>query len=309
LSAGPPEVGVGGVRVAPPTGSSSFRPVFWTIHRRDRVVRVLSSLMLLAGAGVLLGPFLLLAFLSFNDSRALTFGFRGFTLASSSNALADPRAIASIMSSLLVAGITTPICLFLGTLAAFGVTRFRFRGRGALAGLMGLPLVVPSLLVGVGALVFFIQLDVELSLATVGLMHVAVGFPLVMVIVAAQLYRLDRSLEEAALDLGATRRELIWYVIIPFLVPALAAAAIFAFGWSFNSFTLTYFVIGSETTFPVWVFGRLRRGTNLPVVNAISTLVTVVQVGVVYLAWALLRRSSVRSGKDVREVITGAGPS
>jgi len=265
--------------------------------------------MLLSAAAILLGPFLLLGFLSFNDSRALTFGFRGFTLDSYVSALSDPRAIESIAASLLVAGVTTPICLALGTLAAFGVVRFDFRGRATLGGFMGLPLVVPSLLVGVGALVFFIQLDVDLSLATVGLMHVVVGFPLVMAIVAAQLYRFDRSLEEAALDLGATRRELIWFIVIPYLLPALAAAAIFAFGWSFNSFTLTYFVIGSETTFPVWVFGRLRRGTNLPVVNAISTLVTVVQVGVVYAAWALLRRSAVRSGKDVRDVMVGQGPS
>jgi len=213
----------------------------------------------------------------------------------------------SLRNSLVVAGLTTPICVVLGTLGAFGIARFVFPGRGLVAGALTLPLVVPSLLVGVGALVTFSKVDVPLSLYTVAVMHIVVGFPLVMAIVTAALYRFDRSLEEAALDLGATRRELVWYVLLPYLVPALAAAAIFVFGWSFNSFTVTFFTVGSERMFTVWVFSKLRRGTNLPTVNAISTLVTFVTVVVVYIAYYLLRRSAVRSGQDVRSLVAG-GP-
>lgn len=261
-----------------------------------------------AAALILFGPFLLLAFLSFNDSQILSFGYEGFTTRFYQEALQDPAMRESLRNSLLVAGVTTPICVLLGTLAAFGIARFAFPGRGVLAGSLTLPLVVPSLLVGVGALVTFSRVDVPLSLYTVGAMHVVVGFPLVMAIVTAALYRFDRSLEEAALDLGATRRELVWFVLLPYLMPALAAAAIFVFGWSFNSFTVTFFTVGSERMFTVWVFSKLRRGTNLPTVNAISSLVTFVTVVVVYVAYSLLRRSAVRSGQDVRTLVAG-GPT
>jgi ABC-type spermidine/putrescine transport system permease subunit II len=295
-----------------PTGLRSARSsvpeVFWTIRRRNRVTNAASGALLLVGSLILFGPFLLLAFLSFNDSDILSFGFERFTLRFYEEALADPAMRESLRNSLLVAGVTTPICLALGTLAAFGVSRFVFRGRGVVAAVLALPLVVPSLLVGVGALVTFSRVDVPLSLYTVGLMHIAVGFPLVMAIVTAALFRFDRSLEEAALDLGATRHELLWFVLLPYLVPALAAAAIFVFGWSFNSFTVTFFTVGGERMFTVWVFSRLRQGTNLPLVNAVSTLVTFATVVIVFFAYSLLRRSAVRSGQDVRSLVAGGPP-
>ncbi len=80
------------------------------------------------------------------------------------------------------------------------------------------------------------------------------------------------------------------------------------FGWSFNSFTVTFFTVGGERMFTVWVFSRLRQGTNLPMVNAVSTLVTFVTVIVVFLAYMLLRRSAIRSGQDVRNLVAG-GPA
>lgn len=283
------------------------RPVLLTVARRERVTNVLAGLFLAAAALVMLGPFLLLGFLSFNDSQVLAFGFRGFTTRFYEEALADQAMREALVNSLVVAAVTTPVCLVLGTLAAFGVARFTYRGRGIVAAALTLPLVVPSLLVGVGALVYFSRLRVPLSLMTVGVMHIVVGFPLVMAIVVAALHRFDRALEEAALDLGATRRELLWFVLLPYLAPALIAAAIFVFGWSFNSFTVTFFTVGSERMFTVWVFSKLRRGVNLPVVNAISTLVTVIEIAVVFLAYRLMRRSAIRSGQDVRSVVAG-GP-
>ena len=118
-------------------------------------------------------------------------------------------------------------------------------------------------------------------------MHVVDCFPLVAAIVAARLLRFDPSLEEAALDLGATRREVLRYILLPQLTTALAASAIFAFSWSFNNFTLTFFVGGFQQTFPTWVFSTLAHAKNVPIVNAISTIVTVVQVTLVYIAWKL----------------------
>jgi len=167
--------------------------------------------------------------------------------------------------------------------------------------------VVPWLLIGVGALLFFSRFHFHLSLRTVAVMHVVTVFPLVAAIVSARLVRFDRSIEEAALDLGAAPRELLRYIILPLIAPALAASAIFAFSWSFNNFVVTFFTGGFEVTFPVWVFSTLRHAKNLPVVNAVSTLVAVVQLGAVYLAWRLARSRTLGRGVS-SDIPEGAVP-
>ena len=156
------------------------------------------------------------------------------------------------------------LSLVLGTLAAWGLTRLRFAGRGFAAGLHGSVLVVPWLIIGVAGLIFFSELGVSLSLQTVGLMHLVVTFPLVVAIISAGLVRFQRSLEEAAIDLGASQVQMLRYVVLPQIAPSLAAAGIFAFAWSFNNFEISFFTGGFEQTFPVWVFSILRQSENLP---------------------------------------------
>ena len=146
--------------------------------------------------------------------------------------------------------------------------------------------------VAVGALLFFSKLKVPLNLRTIAVMHIVVAFPLVAAIVTARLVRFDHRMEEAARDLGATNREVLRYITLPHLVAALAAAAILAFSYSFNNFVISFFVGGFELTFPIWVFSTLRHAQNVPIVNAISTLVSLAQLLIVYVAWRLWRRRS-----------------
>lgn len=240
---------------------------------------------------VLYGPLLLLIVFSFNDSIIIALPFRGVTLRWYEQAFGNPRLLESLRNSILIAALVTPVCLLLGTLASFGLMRFRYRLRGAVAGLLGAPLIVPWLLIGVGALLFFNRLSLPLSLQTVTAMHVVCTFPLVAAIMSAQLARFDRSQEEAALDLGARPWEVLRYILLPQLAPALAASAIFAFSWSFNNFEVSFFTSGFELTFPLWVFSTLRHAQNLPVVNAISTVVSIAQVLAVLVAWRLATRS------------------
>lgn len=256
---------------------------------------------------VLFGPVLLLALFSFNDSTVISLPWEGFTTRWYSQAWGDPDARLAVVHSLVVAGVVTPVCLVLGTLAAFGVTRFRFRGRGGAAGLLGAPLVVPWLVIGVAGLLFFGQLNVDLSLYTIGLMHIVCTFPLVVAIISAGLVRFDRKLEEAAIDLGASQFQMLRRIVLPQLAPALAASAIFAFSWSFNNFEISFFTGGYDQTFPVWVYSILRHAKNLPIVNAVSTVISVAQVFIVFGAWWLLRRLS-RSGRgeqDFTDLVTG----
>jgi ABC-type spermidine/putrescine transport system permease subunit II len=186
----------------------------------------------------------------------------------------------------------------LGTSTAWAITRFRFPGRGLWSGLAGAPLVIPWLVMGVSGLLLFASLGIELSLLTVGAMHIAVTFPLVTALVSAQLVRFQRSQEEAAVDLGASQWQLMSKVVLPQLAPTLGAALIFSFAWSFNNFEISFFTGGYEQTFPVWVYSVLRRSDNLPIVNAVSTAVSLVQVAVVYGMWLALQAVNRRRGTE-----------
>jgi spermidine/putrescine transport system permease protein len=253
---------------------------------------------------VLFGPVLMLALFSFNDSSIISLPWEGFTTKWYEEAWNNGQARDAVVNSLVVATIVMVLSVILGTLAAWGLTRLRFRGRGFVAGLNGAVLVVPWLIIGVAGLIFFSQIGVPLSLQTVTMMHLVVTFPLVVAIVSAGLVRFQRSLEEAAIDLGATQLQMLRYVVLPQVGPSIAAASIFAFAWSFNNFEISFFNGGFEQTFPVWVFSILRQSENLPVVNAVSTVIAAAQILAVFGGWMLMKRLT-RSGGDGDDTLTG----
>lgn len=258
---------------------------------------------------ILFGPVLLLALFSFNDSTVISLPWEGFTTRWYTEAVNDDGAMTAIGNSVLVASIVTVASLVLGTLASWGLTRIPFRGRPLVAGVHGAVLVVPWLIIGVSGLIFFSQIQMSLSLQTIVLMHIVVTFPLVVAVVSAGLIRFDPSLEEAAIDMGASQLQMMRYVVLPQIAPSLAAAAIFAFAWSFNNFEISFFTGGFEQTFPVWVYGVLRHSSNLPVVNAASTVIAFAQVLLVFGLWYGMKLMTRRRGgtdRDAAELVTGA---
>ena len=159
-------------------------------------------------------------------------------------------------------------------------------------------------MIGISALIYFNKTNVPLSWHTVVLMHVVVTFPLVTVLVSSRLARFDRTQEESAIDLGASQLQVVRYVLLPHIAPSLMASFILAFSWSFNNFEITYFVGGFDQLFPVWVYSTLRHATNLPIVNAISTLVSLVEVFLVYSFWVLITwRSGARTSGQKAETL------
>jgi spermidine/putrescine transport system permease protein len=240
----------------------------------------------------LFGPLVILLLFSFNDSSILAFPLAGFTTHWYSLAWQDTLLRQSLVNSTTVALVVTPFCLVLGTLTAFGLTRFRFRGRGAVGGLVGAPLILPWLIIGIAALMAYGRLHVALNLRTVIATQTICTFPLVTAIIAAQLFRFEREQEEAAIDLGCSRLQVLRHIILPHIASALAASAIFAFTWSFNNFEISFFTIGFQQTFPIWVYSSVRNPDHTAVVNAISVVISVVQVALIYLAVRLLRRGS-----------------
>ena len=279
-------VGSPGVVVGDSTAASRWR--------RRRALNTWGWRGFLALVGLLLfGPLVILVLFSFNDSNILSFPLEGFTTKWYEEALTDTVLRKALTNSFQVAFVVAPLCLVLGTLAAFGLTRFRFRGRGVIGGLVGAPLVLPWLIIGIAALMGYARADIDLSLKTVVATQTVCTFPLVTAIVAAQLFRFQKVQEEAAIDLGCSRLQVLRHIILPHIGPALAAAAIFAFAWSFNNYEISAFTLGFQQTFPVWVYSNVRSPDHTAIVNAISALIS---AGQVVLIWFALRLMRLRSG-------------
>ena len=269
-------------------------------HRR-RVLNAWGWRAFLTIVGLMLfGPLVILVLFSFNDSNILAFPLEGVTMKWYTEALTDPVLRTALKNSFQVAFVVAPLCLVLGTLAAFGLTRFRFRGRGVIGGLVGAPLVLPWLIIGIAALMGYARADIDLSLKTVVMTQTVCTFPLVTAIVAAQLFRFQKVQEEAAIDLGCSRLQVLRHIILPHIGPALAAAGIFAFAWSFNNYEISAFTLGFQQTFPVWVYSNVRSPDHTAIVNAISALISAAQVVLIWFALKLMRmRSGDQATKDM----------
>jgi spermidine/putrescine transport system permease protein len=297
------EPAIAGPLASIPDGEEGLTPPL-RVRLARQAPRTLSVVWIIVVLGMLYGPLLLLAVFSFNDSTVISLPWAGFTLRWYEAAYASGNLRSALGNSVLTAMIVAPTSVVIGTLAAFSITRLRFKLRGAAAILIMAPLAVPWLVIGIGALIFFNRLDVELGLQTVMSIQIVVTFPLVAVLVSSRLMRFERAQEESAIDLGASQLQVLRYVLLPHIAPAIAASAILSFTWSFNNFTITYFVGGFQLLFPVWVFSTLRHAQNLPIVNAISTFVSIVQVLLIYLAWRLVKMRAA-SDRDAAESLVG----
>ncbi len=241
-------------------------------------------------------PIFVLVVYSFNASR-MAIVWEGFTFRwylelfeEARQHLADERRsalFAALWNSVLIAAGTTGLSVVLGTGAAWLLHRFRIPGQKAIRAAAYIPMILPEILIGIGLLVLFKTMRVELGFLTIILAHTTFCFPFVMVTVQARLAGLDPALEEAAQDLGATPIKAFRLVILPYLLPAIVAGGLLAFTLSFDELTVTYFTRGpTSETLPVKVYGMARVGLS-PALNTISTVLIVVTAMIVALAEAL----------------------
>jgi spermidine/putrescine transport system permease protein len=216
-------------------------------------------------------PILLLVVYSFNDSK-LNLTWVGFTTKWYGALFQNEVLLRAFQNSLIVAGATTLLSVFLGTTAAWLLHRYKFPAQQLIGLLIFIPMVMPEVLMGTSLLVLFVSLGIPLGYGTLIVAHTTFCFPFVLVGVQARLQGLDPSLEEAAQDLGATPVKAFWLVIIPYLMPAIVAGALMAFTLSFDEYIVTVFTSGAESqTLPLKVYGMVRVGLN-PQLNALSTL-------------------------------------
>ena len=252
---------------------------------------LLNRIALTLGLGFLYAPILVLVVYSFNDSRLVTV-WGGFSTRWYGVLLADAPLLASALVSLKIATLSASIAVALGTLAALALDRHgAFTGRSAFTGLVYAPMVMPEVIAGLSLLLLFVGLDVERGIPTIVIAHATFGTGFVAVAVGARLKGLDRSLEEAAADLGAGPFRVFYTVTLPSIAPALAAGFLLAFTLSLDDLVIASFVSGpGATTLPMRLYSQVRLGVN-PEINAASTLLVTGVTGLVLGASWLTGRS------------------
>ena len=274
---------------------------------RPAWLRTATAVYLIAFMAFLFLPLIIVAVFSFNDAPYPAPPWRGFTLdwflGNSSTArtglFADSELLGSIWTSCTVAIWVTLLSVLLGTSNAFLIERGRFPGKQSLSVLMLAPLVIPGVILGISILAFASRiaefaddhLGLELDFLRPGLPLVVLGqFSYIATIatltISARLRRFDRTLEEAALNLGATKAAVFRTIVLPYLRPALLGSAAISFLMSFADFNTTLMLVGTDSPLTVMMYGRMREGAT-PVLNAVSLFLMVASA---ILALAFMRR-------------------
>jgi spermidine/putrescine transport system permease protein len=242
-------------------------------------------------------PIVVLILYSFSASRyALVWG--GFSLEAYRKLLTDPEIASALGNSVVVASLSTVIATVLGTALALALERAHFRWQRSIEAFVYLPIVIPEIVMAVGLLLFFAQvlrplLGTLSPLPAVIAGHVAFSISYVMVVVRARLRDLDRSLEEAALDLGATPGQVLRRVTLPLLTPAIISGALLAFTLSLDDFYVTYFSTTGGSgfkTLPLYLYALGGRAAIPPQMNAVAALMLLASLTLVAVAFLIQRR-------------------
>jgi spermidine/putrescine transport system permease protein len=222
----------------------------------------------------LVSPILVMILYSFNNSgfKKVSFKWAGFTTKWYPRVFDKPDLTAALKNSLIVAGISTVIATAFGTLIALALVRYRFRGRSAADFVLFMNISAPEIVLGASLLSLFITFGVPRALPTIIIAHVMFNIAYVTVTVRARLAGFDRSLEEAAQDLGAGPWTTFWKVTFPIIFPGILAGALLAFALSIDDFVITNFNAGTVQTFPLWVYGAVKVGIP-PQVFVMGTLI------------------------------------
>jgi len=265
----------------PPAPTADEQPVDRIRGRRrrprwgDRMLRIYTWVVILW----LVLPIIVIAAFSFNDpvGRRNT-RWQGFTLEHWGDAFALPELRRALVNSLLVALITMVVAGVLGTMVGLALGRYRFRGSGATNLVMFAVISSPELIMGASLLTLFVSLGMGRGFVTVLIAHIMFSISFVAVVVRARVLTLDRSIEEAARDLGATAFTTFRLVTFPMIFPAVLSGALLAFALSIDDFVITQFNAGLHfQTLPLWIWGSAKLGLK-PEVNVIGTLLFLVGV-------------------------------
>ncbi|OAL60376.1 spermidine/putrescine ABC transporter permease [Halomonas sp. ALS9] len=267
-----------------------------------------STVMLVLGLLFLYLPMFVLVVYSFNASKLVTV-WAGFSTQWYGELFRDQQILSAVWTSLRIAFFAASMAVCLGTVAAFVMTRYgHFRGKTALSSMVTAPLVMPEVITGLSLLLLFVQMaqitgwPADRGMATIWIAHTTFCSAYVAVVVAARLREVDRSIEEAAMDLGSPPLKTFFSITLPIITPALAAGWLLAFTLSLDDLVIASFVSGpGANTLPMVVFSSVRMGVS-PKINALATLIILIVSLATLLAWFFMRRSETKRKAALRDV-------
>ena len=250
----------------------------------------------------LYAPAILLPVFAFNDSSIVSFPLKGFTTKWFAVLQTTEALHVAVRNSLMIAVTTALFSTLFGVLAARASTRFAFPARRSIMGFIMLPMVLPEIIIGVSLLVVIIQMGFELSLWSIILGHILICTPFCIAILSSAFMNLDQSLEEASFDLGQTRWNTFWLVIMPLVMPGIVASLLIAFTISLDEFIIAFFLAGTEPTLPVYIWGQLRFPQKLPSLMALGTILLVSRLAYCWLQITSAVGEYVKQALKIQEV-------
>ncbi|OPD25405.1 spermidine/putrescine ABC transporter permease [Clostridium botulinum] len=246
-------------------------------------------------------PIFVLVVFSFNKSK-LNATFTGFTLDWYKNLINNVQILEALKNSLIIAFISTFFAVIIGTLAAIGMYRYKFKGKGAMEGLLYIPVVIPEIVMGISMLAFFSSLNLPAGLITLILAHITFCISYVIIVVRARLDGFDAALEEAAQDLGATPWQTLTKVTLPVIAPGIISGALLAFTLSLDDVIISFFAAGPDSnTLPLKIFSMVKFGVT-PEINALSTVMMVFTLSMVVIAEGI--RRNMLKNKKVKKALS-----
>ena len=245
-----------------------------------RLMRVFFALVVV----FLYAPIVILLIFSFNNSDVPTFPLSGFTFHWYYEFATNSDLRNALQTSAIVASLSSLVAVALGILASIALVRRRFRGKGPVSALLLSPLVIPLVVFGTSLLLLFHAVGMQLGITTVVIGHIVISLPYTILVIMPRLQQIDVSLEEAAYDLGASRLRTFRSITFPLILPAVVSAFLIAFTTSFDEYAVASFVVGSNVTFPIYLYSALRFPNQLPQVIAVAVVVIAISLAVVVAA-------------------------
>jgi spermidine/putrescine transport system permease protein len=244
----------------------------------------------------LYAPILLLPLFAFNDSRIIAFPLSGFTTAWFAEMWQDDALFSALKNSLIVGVSVSILSTTFGIFAARASTRYNFPGKAGIMGLVMLPLVLPEMIVAMSLLVVLLGVGVPLSIFTIILGHVLICTPFAVAILSSAFQSLDKSLEEAAYDLGEGPVSTFWLIILPLVMPGIISSLLISFTISLDEFIIAFFLGGTETTLSVYIFGQFRFPAKVPSIMALGTLLVLLSITLLATAEYFRRKGIAKAG-------------
>jgi spermidine/putrescine transport system permease protein len=244
----------------------------------------------------LYAPIILLPLFAFNSGTIIAFPLKGFSTDWFAAMWAKEPLMDAVVNSLIVASSAAIFATILAIFAARATTRFEFRGKGPIMALIMLPLVLPEIIVAMALLVILLQIGVPLGLMTIILGHTLICTPFAIAILSAAFQSLDKSLEEAAYDLGEDKVSTFRLIILPLVLPGIVSSLLISFTISMDEFLLAQFVGGTTPTLPVYIFSQLRFPKEIPVIMAAATCLVALSICLLVFAEIFRRRGIAKTG-------------